>query len=132
MADETTDSPSFALTDALGPGEQGRLVQLSHSAAPDEGYRTNLGFATATNEIIEVGVELYRGDGSLIGTRSYALLPYTYFQEANVFAAVTSEDVEQGFAVVRSDSDSAAYFAFASVVDNRSGDPIYIPAQPTP
>jgi len=124
--------PGMTMDEALGAGQRARLIQLSYSPASDHGFRTNLGFASASGETTEVVVMLYRGDGTLIGTRSYTLLPYTYYQETNAFASVTSDEVDNGFAVVQSDSATAAYFAFASVVDNRSGDPIFIPARLAP
>ena len=37
--------------------------------------------------------------------------------------------MDNGFAVVRSDTAGALFYAWASVVDNRSGDPTFIPAQ---
>jgi hypothetical protein len=42
---------------------------------------------------------------------------------------VTSTDVPDGFAVLRTTTPGGAFLAFASVVDNRSGDPIFIPAR---
>jgi hypothetical protein len=120
--------PGQDIDAALSAGQRARLIQLSYSPAPGAGFRTNIGLASASGEAIEVELELYRGDGSLIGTRSYWLLPYTYYQETNVFATLTTEEIDNGFAVVFSDTEDSAFFAFASVVDNRSGDPIYIPA----
>ena len=36
--------------------------------------------------------------------------------------------VAKGFAVVSTDSPGGAFIAYASVVDNASGDPVYVPA----
>lgn len=120
--------PGFALTDAIGQGAETRLIQLSHSADDDSGFRTNIGFASATDHVISVEVELFLGDGTSLGSRAYSLEPFGYFQENDIFAEVAGGDVENGFAVLRSLSPGALYFAYASVVDNRSGDPVYIPA----
>ena len=45
-----------------------------------------------------------------------------------IFSEIDADDLADAFAVVRTDSPLARIFAYASVVDNRSGDPIYIPA----
>jgi hypothetical protein len=119
------------LDQALEEGQEGFLIQLSHSPANDQGFRTNIGVASATGESIEVEVDLFSGDGTQIGTRTYTLLPYSYYQETNIFAEATADAVDNGFAVVRSETAGAMFFAYASVVDNRSGDPIYIPARLT-
>jgi hypothetical protein len=121
--------PGLTLEQAIHGDEPARLVQLAHSANPDRGFRTNIGLVSATNEVIEVDVELFRSDGAVIGRRSYALPPIAYAQDNDVFRSFTEEDVDNGFAVVRSASPDAVYFAWASVVDNRSGDPTFIPAQ---
>jgi hypothetical protein len=76
-----------------------------------------------------VEVELYDGDGTLLGTVDVALDPYEFKQVNKIFSRVTSEAVDDGYAIISSDSNRAKFLAYASVVDNRTGDPIYIPAR---
>jgi hypothetical protein len=47
----------------------------------------------------------------------------------DIFALVTDQDVADGYALVRTRSSGGRFFAYASVVDNRSGDAVFIPAQ---
>jgi D-alanyl-D-alanine carboxypeptidase len=124
--------PGHAVTDALGEGEEARLVGLRHSAEEGRGFRTNIGLANASGEPLEVIVRLWRGDRSYLGARVYELRPYSQVQETDVFRQFTEEDLDDAYATVSSFSPGALYFAYASVVDNRSGDPVYIPAQRTP
>ncbi|MEW6338599.1 MAG: hypothetical protein ACOY3Y_04220 [Acidobacteriota bacterium] len=42
---------------------------------------------------------------------------------------MTTADVSDGYAVLRTPTPGGRFYAYASVVDNRSGDPIYVPAQ---
>ena len=46
-----------------------------------------------------------------------------------VYSTVTTSDVPDGFALVRTTTTGGAFFAYASVIDNLSGDPIFIPAR---
>ena len=106
-----------------------RLVQLAYSTDAKKGFRTNLGLVNASSLTIAVWVDLYRGDGTLLGTRGASLGPYRSTQLNDVFSTVTTADVADGFALVRTTTAGGAFFAYASVIDNLSGDPIYIPAR---
>lgn len=57
------------------------------------------------------------------------LAPHSYDQVTDISADFSTADVEHGFAVVESSSTGARYFAYASVIDNRTGDAVYIPAR---
>ena len=78
---------------------------------------------------IAVWVDLYRGDGTKLGTRGATLGPFKSIQLNDVFSTVTTSEVPDGFALVRTTTAGGAFFAYASVIDNRSGDPIFIPAR---
>ena len=121
--------------EGLGPAavvrqwEPAQLLQLTRT--PD--YRTNIGFASLTATPITVTVTLHRGDGNVLGTRTYPLKPFEYFQETDILGKVTSAEVNGAYAVVASSSPEARYFTYASVVDNRTGDPInVVPSRPAP
>jgi hypothetical protein len=45
-----------------------------------------------------------------------------------IFQQVTGSDVSDGYIVVSTTTPGGRFFAYASVVDNASGDPVYIPA----
>jgi hypothetical protein len=57
------------------------------------------------------------------------LEPFGFRQLNKIFKRVTDEDVDDGFAIVRTTTEGAAFFCYATVIDNRSGDPILIPGQ---
>ncbi len=119
--------PGMALSAAISSEQTAHLIQLSHSSSGANGYRTNLGFVNATGSAINVEVRLFTGTGSFLGAQTYALQPFEYNQVNDIFAAV-SDSVPEGYAIVRTTSSGASFFAYASVVDNRSGDPVFIPA----
>lgn len=107
----------------LRTGEEGRLIQLTR----DAGFRTNVGLANPTAASLRVTVNLFAADGTRLGSRTLAVPPYGHVQETDIIAKVTSGDVEDAFAIVTSATPDARFAAYASVVDNRTGDPILIP-----
>ena len=115
---------------AISYGQEGLLVQLAQSNSDASGFRTNLGLVNVAPVTISVNIDLYRGDGTLLGTGTYSLRANESKQIDRVFRNVPSSDVSDGFAVLRTTSSSGRFFAYASVVDNRSGDPVFVPAVP--
>lgn len=112
--------------DAAAEPESGYvLLQLAESAS----YRTNVGFVNATGGELDLEVELHAASADLLGAVQATLRPYEMRQISNIFAEVTAQEVEDGYAVVRTVTDGGRFFAYASVVDNLSGDAVFIPAQ---
>jgi PKD repeat protein len=110
---------------ALRKDEKGKLIHLQKNS----NYRTNIGFVNASEFNISINVDLFNSDGQPIGSRTYNLKPYEYFQEANIINLLTSSDVNNAYAYVSTTTENARFFAYASIIDNRTGDPIFIPAK---
>jgi len=123
--------PAVADSEVVGSGSAAYLIQLTHTPNPftnqREGFRTNLGYVNATAATISLTVELYRGDGVKLGSYNDSLPAYGYKQVDKVFERVTSTAVTDGYAVVRTTTAGGAFLAYASVVDNVVGDPVFIP-----
>ncbi len=115
--------PGYPLAAAQADGES-RLVQLIRN----NDYRTNIGGVNVSNQGITVNVQLFLGDGTALATESYQLLAYQYFQDNDLIGRHTSALVGDAFAVVSSPTAGASFFAWASVIDNRTGDPVFIPS----
>jgi hypothetical protein len=123
--------PGLAIEKATPYGEEGRLIQLTQrDAASLDGFRTNIGLVNATGSALDVRLDLYRADGSLLGTRQgdeTRLPPYGFRQLDQVFAPWGT--IADGYAVARPVTPGGRLFAFATVIDNHySGDPIFVPA----
>jgi hypothetical protein len=116
--------PGVTGEQAIGKGEEGRLIQLSHSSDDAAGFRTNLALVNAVDRQIEVKIGLFSADGVSLGTIDRSLAPYEYRQLNKVFATVTGGDVADGYAVVKTTTEDGRFFALASVVDNSTGDPV--------
>jgi hypothetical protein len=123
--------PALSAADALEDDTHGLLVQLAHSPVPDRGYRTNIGLVNAGASEIEVRISVKVGNifsGSECcwqETVHVTLPPFAFHQLNNVFKAYQNE-TRSGFATVNSITPDAQLYAYGSVVDNQTGDPILI------
>ncbi|MGE5235356.1 MAG: hypothetical protein ACM3O7_03275 [Acidobacteriota bacterium] len=113
--------PALPRSAAMRPGEVGQLVGLRRTPQ----FRTNLGLLNPTAEPGTVRVRLFAQRGELLGEQPFRLEPGAYLQ---------LDDVLHAFAVGRGEhlraevSGDVPFFAFASVIDARSGAPTLIPA----
>ena len=111
---------------AIKYGERALLGHLSHDPSLSDGSRTNLLIVNNANRDAEYEVELFRADGSSLGSFTTTLGPWEFSQIDRVFEEVTAERVDSGYAVVRAISPWGVFHSQASVVDNRTGDPITV------
>jgi hypothetical protein len=109
-------------------GEEVRLLQLSGSGDRATGKRTNVGFLNLSSLPIDVEVSLFRSPRVAAGTLTTTLAPLEWRQLTDVFGLVSAQ-VDDGFAIVRTTTPGGRFLAYASVVDNASGDPFYLPGQ---
>jgi hypothetical protein len=125
--------PGLPEAEAIGYGEEGRLIQLSHrDSSALTGFRTNLGLVNTTGSPIDVKVDLYKADGAFLGTVKdpATRLPRWGFAQVNAVFGPFASSLEDGYAVVRTSTPGGRFFAFATVIDNHlTGDPIFVPAQ---
>ncbi|HSP15714.1 MAG TPA: proprotein convertase P-domain-containing protein [Thermoanaerobaculia bacterium] len=81
-------------------------------------FRTNIGFAETGGSRGTIEVNFLRGRGDIAGTSSYAIAAFSHLQLAVPFDAV--------LATIRVTEGDAEIVAYASVVDNHSGDATYV------
>lgn len=120
--------PGLASSQAVVGGTEGRLVGLFHDPGLVRGMRTNLGLVNASIAPIDVEIAFFGPLGTPLGVRVVELKALEYRQLNKVFEMVTSGKIDGGFLIVRSNTTGGRLFAFASIVDNVTGDPIYVPA----
>ena len=118
--------PGLPEDQAIVYGAQGRLVQLSQSTSTTTGYRTNVGFVNATNMPIHVDAQLFTSTGAALGTVGCDLQAYDYQQIDRIFTKVPAASVADGFAVLKTTTTGGRFFAYASVIDNATGDPVCV------
>ena len=116
--------PGTPLDRALGPGETALLAGLTR----DADFRTNIGFVNLSPETLVISLTLISGDGAVLGSADVTLDGGAPTQINDVLAPYAAGDIGTAHIVVSSDTPTAAFLAYASVVDNRTGDPVFIPA----
>jgi len=117
--------PAYSMLRAVRYGEMGRLAGLSESGNTSDGFRTNIGLANATGAMVTVNVWLYSSDGVLVDSIELTLDGYEQRQLNRVFPEAT----EVGYAVLTTSTPGGAFFAYGSVVDNKTADPTFIAIQ---
>lgn len=105
--------PALELADSVS---RGILNGLANNAIS----RTNIGFVNPQSVPMNIRIEAFGADGSSLGTQSRRLEPHEWFQ-TNLFGFLAiAGPVHEAYAVVSSAEGS--FFAYASVVDQKSGD----------
>ncbi len=113
--------PAYPHLDAAGPGSTVALAGLNST----EGFRTNIGI-TSLGAIPGVcHLDFYDNDGSDIGMRLVDLPARGFVQLERVLGEGLSYAGEAWAEI--SCTSATAFFAHASVVDESTGDPTYIP-----
>jgi hypothetical protein len=127
--------PGIPDSEAITSSEEGRLIQLGHRASGDlDGFRTNIGMVNGGAGAIDMQVDLYRSDGTFLGSVTGAdvhLGGYEYKQIDKIFERVVSASsiIDDAYAIVKTVTPGGRFFAYASVIDNhRSGDSVLVPA----
>jgi hypothetical protein len=98
----------------------------------DDEYRSNIGLVNPFSNPVEVELRLVTAAGELLGTRLEALAPDQGRQLNDVFAAfgVDGCDLCRLEFEVESVAGRDDVYVWGSVVDNRSGDAVFIPPIP--
>lgn len=121
--------PSSAAQDAVTETQSGVFHHLSYSLDPTTGSRTNIGLVNGSPFIVEVVIRLFGDDGSLLGTITQRLQAYEHRQLTRIHEMIGSPAVQAGWATIEVTTPGAAVHPYAMVIDNRSGDGIYMPAE---
>lgn len=91
----------------------------------DAEYRTNAGVMNPTDEPAHVTAFLVRADGTLLTPEvEITVLPKSMIQNSLAATFNTDRQVDDGFILFKS---SVPVFTWVSVIDNRSGDQVFIP-----
>ncbi|MCJ7440976.1 MAG: PKD domain-containing protein [Thermoanaerobaculaceae bacterium] len=122
----------FPLVQAVPSGQAAWLVQLSQSAVSTIGFRANVGVVNVTGQHVRVDIALYAGDGVWLGDKTVELNPFDFQQLDRIFTAVAPTGVDNGYALLSTSTQGGRFLAYASVIDNQTGDPIAVPARIPP
>ncbi len=115
--------PSFEKNNLLKRNQKRNLSFLQKN----EFFRTNIGCSSLSENNIDIRLQFYKGDGTYMGEKQINLQPFGFLQINDIFSSLQINDVSFAFSEILSESENAYYTCYASVVDNRSNDPIFIP-----
>jgi PKD repeat protein len=105
-------------------GQDGRLLQLRKNADS----RTNIGFLDLGNNECSVRLYLYDAAGTQVGHALDFTVPADrWLQQYDVFAAAGAGNHDAAFARVEVTTSGCQVWAYASVIDAKTGDPVTIP-----
>lgn len=114
--------PGVTLADSMG---RGTIAGLSNNAR----YRSNVGVLNPQPYAINLRFALYDQGGVLLGEGTRPLLPLEWFQANTIFSFLNVNTTTDGAYLVIS-STEGSFFAYGSVVDQKSGDGTVIMAAP--
>jgi hypothetical protein len=117
--------PSLEVADAFRQGRKARLVGLAQAPTRASGSRTNLGVVNLTAAPLEVGIELYAASGALLGRRNEHLRAWEPRQLDEILRPFATGAIVSAYAVLRTPTVGGTFVAYATVVDNRSGDAVF-------
>lgn len=102
------------------------------------GFRTNLALSNLKSDWATVDLTFYGKQGQQLGQRAtWTLAPLRVFQVSEVLKAAPPlgagySGAEEEYAVVVDVVAGSSVFPYATVIENRSGDPIVVTPQPRP
>jgi hypothetical protein len=90
-----------------------------------------VGFVNPGASPCGVGLRLYSPDGSTLGSAITVTVPAGgWTQINNIFSAAFTDGLDLARATVSVTTAGGKIWAYASVIDSRSGDPITVPVVP--
>ncbi len=116
--------------DATAALMKGVLIQLKQNGTGGQigTFRTNLGGANPNGEIANITFRLYDKANGVAATRTFQLQPFGILTPSRIDSFFgTGAGVDLSDAWISFESDRPVFF-YASVVDNGSDDPTFVPA----
>lgn len=107
----------------------GLLFPLRSGAATDGNYRSHLGLVNSENFPVQVRLDFFNQAGQRAGQLAVTLKPFEYRQLIQIHSLLDLESLPLGYATLEVITGAARIYAFGMVIDNRSGDPVYVPLQ---
>ncbi len=117
---------------ADGDGVAGTVDALLPLVVENAAFRTNLGVVNLGDQALDVAVEVRDAEGAPLGFLSVSVAPRAAEQLLRPVAELGVGPLDGGYALVRAADPGARYLPWMSVVDNGTGDAVFIPpAQPS-
>ncbi len=116
--------PGVEREDGLTSGQLGLLQQLKMTAR----FRCNLGVVNLGSDPCDVEIVTHSVTGEQIGaTRTVRIDPGQWRQDDQFLSVIGADEVSLAYATVRVLTPGGRAWAYASVIDNTTNDPVTIP-----
>jgi hypothetical protein len=119
--------PSTDDRETVWYGRPGAFHHLSYTPGSTSGARVNIGGASRVPFPAQVLISLYGDLGELQATRTHTFQPYEHRQFTKIHEALGTPAVTHGHATIEVLTPGAAVDMYAMLIENASGDPIYMP-----
>lgn len=121
----------FDGADWISPGGRAFIPGVTLSSATDVGFRTNIGMLNVDPDTwAEIALTLLDSQGNVTGQLSSFWLAGGELSQFNLASRLGLSDIELVGTVIIEHLGGGPIVAYASVIDNRTQDPILIPAAP--
>jgi len=108
--------------DMIRAGERQRIIFLSENGE----FRSNVGCVNATDEDIDIDIDVYDDSGTLRTSLEMELDPWSNDQFNRILQPFAPTN---GYVDVSSDTNGARFYCYGSLLDNETSDPTSIPPQ---
>jgi len=121
---------AFGSKDLLQPGEVGYIAGISNSDDQAVGYRTNVGVLNTDRDgWTAIRITMYNLDGSQAAEPYETNIPPGKLRQFNIFKTLDLDDITMTGSLKIEALSGGAVAVYATEIDNRTQDSIFIPAQ---
>jgi hypothetical protein len=110
---------------AEGVNKWSRQENLLIGLLEDRNFRTNLGFVNLSEAPVNLEAYFYSASGEYLGALVYALGPRMHLHDESPLARIGARPTQNAYAIVTSKGGGSWYLAYASVIDNATGDAVF-------
>jgi hypothetical protein len=119
--------PSTNDRETVRYGRPGVFHHLSYTPGSASGSRVNIGGVSRVPFPVHVVISLYDDAGDFIEFLTHTFQPYEHRQFTKIHEIIGSPAVTHGYATVELTTWGGAVDMYAMLIENKSGDPIYMP-----
>jgi hypothetical protein len=118
--------PGVTAAEAVGLGDRAlQVLELEQSPS----FRSNLGLVEVTGKPVSIEVLGYIPESKVSARTTLDLAPGQFLQLGSIFASMGFGNVYNGRVAVNVIGGEGRVASYGSVIDNRTQDPTYVPAQ---
>jgi hypothetical protein len=119
--------PSTSDRETVWYGRPAVFHHLSYTPGSAAGTRVNIGGASRVPYNSTVIIRLYGDAGELLGTKTQVFASYEHRQITKIHESLGTPAVTHGYATVEVTTPGGAVDMYAMLIENQSGDPIFMP-----